>query len=302
MTRSRSPVHLLLAVLLMLAADVALADRATTLNLYLNGGRYWFDSSRLDGTPLQGFELELSDASGGGIGLGYSITDRWAMDAAIDYFSVGIKGIDKKVDVYNYHIDLFYHFLGSFCGAPCVWQPYMAFGVGEIRTEYKGPFNGPLSVSEGVAGSGADLDLVNGFSNAAAAGSLLPEDLDGLRWDWHRRQTMVNAGFGVKYQLGPRWQARADIRAFQGVEEGGVDGFLSVGIGYQWAEYPLVVRDTDADGYMDGVDRCPQTPPGIPVGSDGCPMDGDYDGVPNYLDRCPRTMAGVAVSEEGCPK
>ncbi|WP_237067856.1 outer membrane beta-barrel protein [Microbulbifer guangxiensis] len=269
MTRSR-PSVLLLSSLLALAADVAVADPETTFNLYLNGGRYWIDSSRLDGTPFEQFDLELSDTTGGGGGFGYSITDRWAMEGAIDYFSADIKDIDEKVDVYNYHVDLFYHFLGSFCGAPCVWQPYVAVGVGEVRIEYNGSFG--------------------------------PDDPEEFESDWHRRQTMVNAGFGLKYQLGPRWQTRADIRAFQGVEEGGIDGFLSVAIGYQWAEYPLVVRDTDADGYVDGVDRCPQTPPGLAVGPDGCPLDGDYDGVPDYLDRCPRTQGGVAVTEEGCPE
>ena len=255
------PLAGLLLLVLFAGAAPASADPETTLNLYLNGGRYWFDSGRLDGTPFQGFEP--SDTTGGGGGLGYSITDRWAMEGAIDYFSVDIKGIDEKVDVYNYHLDLFYHFLGSFCGAPCRWQPYVAFGVGEIRVDFDGTF----------------------------------ED----ETDWHDRQTMVNMGLGVKYQLGPRWQTRADIRAFQGVEEGGLDGFLSVGIGYQWTEFPTYWRDFDADGVIDNLDHCPQTPPGVAIGADGCPVDSDRDGVPDYLDRCPTTPIGVAVGESGCP-
>lgn len=263
MTKSRQPKPLVCSLFLLgvLSAAPTMADEETTLNLYLNGGQYWFDSDRLNGTPFRGFDLE--DTTGGGGGLGYSITDRWAMEGVIDYFSVGVEDIDEKVEVYNYHLDIFYHFLGRFCGNDC-WQPYVAFGAGEIRIDYDDSFDD--------------------------------------EFNWHDRQTMVNLGVGVKYQLGPRWQARADARVFQGVEEGGLDGFLSVAIGYQWYEYPRVIRDYDADGVVDGADRCPQTPPGIQVGGDGCPLDSDFDGVPSYLDQCPSTPVGTAVDENGCPQ
>lgn len=262
MTKSRQQPLLLLQLVLLtcLSSTPALADVETTLNLYVNGGYYWFDGDRLDGTPLEGFEPE--DSAGGGGGFDYMITDRWGMGGAVEKFSVRVKDIDEHVDVYNYHLDLFYQFAGLFCGNLC-WQPYVAFGAGEIR---------------------------------------INDDHSTVTFDdWHKRQTMVNLGLGIKYQLGPRWQARADARAFQGVEHGGVDGFVSVAIGYQWREYPTVVYDLDGDGVFDDMDRCPQTPPGVLVGGDGCPVDTDYDGVPNYLDQCPNTPMGVAVDEYGCP-
>lgn len=263
MTKSRQTLPPIFGLLFLTVfpALPALADEETTANLYLNGGQYWFDSGRLDGTPLDGFELH--DSTGGGVGYGYSITDRWAMEGVVDYFSVDVKDIDEKVEVYNYHLDLFYHFLGRFCGNEC-WQPYVAFGAGEVRVDFDHDF---------------DPDL-----------------------DWHDRQTMVNLGLGVKYQLGPRWQTRADLRAFQGVERGGLDGFLSVSIGYQWYEYTRVVRDYDGDGVVEGMDRCPQTPPGVQVLGDGCPTDSDDDGVPDYVDSCPGTPRGIAVDENGCRK
>ncbi|WP_250461723.1 outer membrane beta-barrel protein [Microbulbifer litoralis] len=263
-----------LLFLTIFSAPPVLADEETTANLYLNGGQYWFDSDRLDGTPLEGFKLR--DTTGGGIGYGYSMTDRWAMEGVVDYFSVSVKGIDEKVDVYNYHLDLFYHFLGRFCGNEC-WQPYVAFGVGEVRVDYRG-----------------DDDHYYGDDYG--------DNYDDYDYDWHDRQTMVNLGLGIKYQLGPRWQARGDLRAFQGIERGGLDGFLSVAIGYQWYEYTRVVRDYDGDGVFEGMDRCPQTPPGIQVLGDGCPTDVDYDGVPDYIDVCPGTPRGIAVDENGCRK
>lgn len=60
--------------------------------------------------------------------------------------------------------------------------------------------------------------------------------------------------------------------------------------------------DPDGDGVAVGKDRCPGTPPGIKVGADGCPRDSDGDGVPDYQDQCPNTAAGVQVNPKGCPR
>ncbi|MEC9362463.1 MAG: OmpA family protein [Sinimarinibacterium flocculans] len=58
--------------------------------------------------------------------------------------------------------------------------------------------------------------------------------------------------------------------------------------------------DADRDGVPDARDRCPNTPPGVQVDADGCPLDGDGDGVPDYLDRCPGTPPGAIVGPDGC--
>ncbi|MBC3540222.1 OmpA family protein [Rufibacter sediminis] len=57
--------------------------------------------------------------------------------------------------------------------------------------------------------------------------------------------------------------------------------------------------DTDGDGVSDRRDKCPDTPAGVQVDKNGCPLDGDGDGVPDYQDKCP-TEAGTAALE-GCP-
>ncbi|SEQ99655.1 Outer membrane protein OmpA and related peptidoglycan-associated (lipo)proteins [Solimonas aquatica] len=59
--------------------------------------------------------------------------------------------------------------------------------------------------------------------------------------------------------------------------------------------------DSDGDGVPDYLDKCPNTPKGIPVGADGCEIDSDGDGVPDRLDKCPNTPRGVQVDAEGCP-
>ncbi|WP_202922528.1 OmpA family protein [Sinimarinibacterium sp. NLF-5-8] len=58
--------------------------------------------------------------------------------------------------------------------------------------------------------------------------------------------------------------------------------------------------DQDGDGVPDYLDRCPNTPQGVQVGADGCPLDSDGDGVPDYLDKCPNTPAGAVVGPDGC--
>ncbi|WGL15494.1 outer membrane beta-barrel protein [Microbulbifer bruguierae] len=251
------PKRLLSSVILLLSSH-ALADREGTLTLYLNGGQYWFDDARLDGTPYVGLELE--DNAGGGIGFGYNITDRWAMEGVYDYFSVNIKDTDLDVNVQNYHLDLLYQFAGRFCGN-YDWQPYVVVGAGELRID---------------------------------------EDSFGYPDSWHQRQTMLNFGAGIKYRLGPRWQLRGDARGFQGVEEGGLDGFVSLAIGYQWGADP-VVYDRDGDGVFGEIDECPQTPVGIDVDGRGCPIDSDGDGIPDYLDQCAMTPMGTPVNQDGCP-
>lgn len=59
--------------------------------------------------------------------------------------------------------------------------------------------------------------------------------------------------------------------------------------------------DSDNDGVPDYLDKCPGTPIGIRVDSNGCPLDTDKDGVPDYLDKCPHTLVGVVVDTNGCP-
>jgi len=59
------------------------------------------------------------------------------------------------------------------------------------------------------------------------------------------------------------------------------------------------VKDSDMDGVSDKKDKCPNTPAGVAVDKNGCPIDTDGDGVADYMDDCP-TIAGL-TSLRGCP-
>ena len=60
-------------------------------------------------------------------------------------------------------------------------------------------------------------------------------------------------------------------------------------------------QDNDGDGIRNNQDQCPDTPAGVAVGDDGCPLDSDKDGVADYLDNCPGTPQDVSVNANGCP-
>lgn len=59
--------------------------------------------------------------------------------------------------------------------------------------------------------------------------------------------------------------------------------------------------DSDGDGVTDESDRCPDTPDGVKINDEGCPVDSDNDSVPDYLDKCPNTPVEIQVGPEGCP-
>ena len=77
------------------------------------------------------------------------------------------------------------------------------------------------------------------------------------------------------------------------------DIFYNVMAGINY--YVFGKKDSDKDGVDDDKDACPDTPEGVDVDENGCPIDTDRDGVPDYLDACSHTPAGVQVDSEGCP-
>ena len=93
----------------------------------------------------------------------------------------------------------------------------------------------------------------------------------------------------------------AGAAAIDGDEGGAIAGSAIVGaaLGYLACNYG--VADADGDGVADDLDQCPNTPEGVEVDENGCPLDEDGDGVADYLDKCPGTPAGVAVGPDGCP-
>ena len=154
-----------------------------------------------------------------------------------------------------------------------------------------------------------NLDLVNPFLNLrykltgedknfrpylfAGPGFLSDNSESGLNFD---------LGVGGKYYISPVTALYLEAGYINGIEttvagENTRDNLwkATVGIEFDFGK----TKDSDMDGVSDKKDKCPNTPAGVAVDANGCPIDSDSDGVADYMDDCP-TVAGL-TSLKGCP-
>lgn len=123
---------------------------------------------------------------------------------------------------------------------------------------------------------------------------------------------MLHAGLGFMKQMGDHLGYRADLR-YRVINNTDLtagdfsEPVLRVGLTYalgdrpkpKKARYTAAGFDSDGDGVMEDVDRCPGTPASTRVDANGCP-DSDADGVGDSVDECPDTPAGARVDARGC--
>lgn len=134
----------------------------------------------------------------------------------------------------------------------------------------------------------------------AGAARIFPQraDTSETKFAW-------NGGGGLMLRLTRVLSLRAEGRVVgyqvpepAGGEKTSVTSELTAGISIGLGLGP---SDRDRDGVVDRLDRCPDTPLGVRVDDQGCPLDSDGDGVPDGLDRCEGTTTGCAVDSNGCP-
>ncbi len=119
-----------------------------------------------------------------------------------------------------------------------------------------------------------------------------------------RTATTVGIGGGVRVMVENFVGVRLDVRNVMSAGDGDFDGSFNnfeTNIGASFILGGRTPRDSDSDGVIDGLDKCPGTPLGCWVDEKGCPKDSDGDGVCDGRDRCPNTPAGCPVDENGCP-
>lgn len=116
----------------------------------------------------------------------------------------------------------------------------------------------------------------------------------------------LEVGAGMRHFLNAHGTAvRGDVRlqeVFNYRADQDTNEYLDVrfNIGLEVPLSPRQITDSDGDGVNDTLDRCPNTPAGVTVTTEGCEADDDFDGVVNSLDKCPRTPSGVPVDSTGC--
>ncbi len=153
------------------------------------------------------------------------------------------------------------------------------------------------------------LDLVNPFLNLRFKLSDETKNLrpylfagPGFLWDNQEKGLNFDAGLGAKYYMSPNTAFYVEAGYIHSIDvvrgaETVKDKFLKATIGLEF-DFGKT-KDSDMDGVSDKKDKCPDTPAGVAVDANGCPLDTDGDGVPDYIDDCP-TVAGL-TSLKGCP-
>lgn len=204
-----------------------------------------------------------------GLRLGYNLTDNWALEGVVDYLKADLEG-GGDIEMLRYGGDLLYNFMPK-----SSLVPYLAVGFGGFTIDD--------SKTRGIVNYGGG---VKWFMTDNVA---LRADVRGLSYSFSNTYTNVEYTLGLHLAMGaPKPAAPKPVQEAVAPKAA-----------------PVVVvqppADSDGDGIIDDLDKCPGTPAGVVVDSKGCPLDSDGDGVFDYLDKCPGTPAGAAVDSKGCP-
>jgi len=178
-----------------------------------------------------------------------------------------------------------------------------------------------------------------GYENVSDERDLKKFHLTEVKDGEFNSHPFMHAGFGLAYKVpNNNLVLRAETKILQiigGDKEENNEVVAILGIGIPFGAIPtppapkLVIKDSDGDGVMDELDKCPDTPKGVAVDGSGCPLpepkmeiiketipmsfdnnecpikidgpDRDRDGVEDDIDQCPNTPCDFSVDKKGCP-
>jgi len=195
-------------------------------------------------TPFVGVQDFSHDRDAGkngvfGIGGEYQFSEHFGTELDYTRSFKGMQSGSTDVDYDRLSLDGIYY-IGNGVGFKSIYQPYLKLGVGHNRYDYD-------------------------------AG---PND----------QNTDIDAGLGVRIALVDRLALRAEAKAIHEVDDSQTHGLFTLGLSYAFggtskpveapapAPAPVVAApvDSDGDGVYDDKDKCPGTPRGREVDSDGC--------------------------------
>jgi outer membrane protein OmpA-like peptidoglycan-associated protein len=115
--------------------------------------------------------------------------------------------------------------------------------------------------------------------------------------------TQVNISLGLKINIQNKFLDDADKDLVKNKLDKCPDTPKGTKVNSEGCPIQVIRLDTDEDGVIDSLDRCPSTPKGEIVDVAGCSqsqLDDDNDGVFNNKDKCPASSKGIKVSIDGC--
>lgn len=235
-----------------------------------------------------------------GIRGGYNFTGNIGVEALYDYaISDATSGQPTDIKLHRFGGQALYHFFPD-----NIFVPYLAAGFSGVT----------------IVGTGFDNTTHGAFDYGVGAKYFLTDDV-AIRGDVRHilyrydSTTFSNVEFtlGAYFQFGGAPQkmkaiapAPEPVKVVAAPASAPTPEPVVVVAAPASAPEPVKVApappvDSDGDGVIDTLDKCPGTPQGVAVDGNGCPIDSDKDGVADYLDKCPATPAGVAVDAKGCP-
>jgi OOP family OmpA-OmpF porin len=278
----------MLTIILMLTAVVTVAQaevKAGSVSITPFAGGYFFERSQ-----------DLKDTAVYGLRAGYNFTKNIGLEGYFSYLQTEFQDQSQWEpwqDVYSFGIEGLYHFMPESRLVPFIaigfGGIYYGKGFNYINSSYGDDFEASQYTVD--YGAGLKFFLTDDIALRADVRDIIPLNSTKGNPDYFHNNLLVTLGINFAFG-GEKKIVEAKV------EEPKVEEPPAPVAPAAPAE---VVVDSDKDGIPDNLDKCPNTPAGVSVDKDGCPLDSDKDGVPDYLDKCPNTPAGVAVDKDGCP-
>lgn len=229
------------------------------------------------------------------LGLGLNFDQHWSVEGSGDYVETERDGSSTKYNFYSGRIGVLYHF-----NPVENLTPYVMAGAGALRID--GDDDGQFTYA-----LGAKLDVSDDVALRFEARHVVGIDIDSDHdINDTYNQFAITAGLTFKFGELPATADQYESQAGEvfGAEPASQSQPIVAPLAVPAAVTPA--EDSDNDGVIDVLDRCPVTPHGTSVDSEGCPatikfVDSDDDGVSDALDACSDTPVDVAVDIRGCP-
>lgn len=244
--------------------------------------------------------LDLNSGPTYGVRLGYDFTKRFGVEMDLGYVDTKYTEVapDRYTDVYNYRLEALYHF-----SPEKKLVPFVAAGFGGQTMNYRNTPKSDTTHFAGDYGVGLKYFLTDNVALRTDLRHVLGFASIENNLEWTFGLTFL---FGGSKPMAEKAVVREAAAAPVVLDTDGdgvpndLDKCLDTPAGVK-VDLDGCPLDTDGDGVYDYLDQCPDTPKGVKVDSNGCPLDSDLDGVPDYLDQCPDTKKGVKVDANGCP-
>lgn len=266
--------RLALAVLLAPMAAVSQAEITfTPFATYQS-----FDAQTVEQISGSAIAPDVEDKEGYGLSLGFRFTPAIGLEAHFARTETELEANNGDIRADRLSLDGYYTF-----NAAGKFSPYLLLGVGEGRLKPAG--NNTITDTIVNGGLGAFYRFTDKIALRMEAREVYNSDED---------LNDAVAMLGLEFSPGNKTD-EATAEPQPEPEQTPVEEVAAV------AAVAAIV-DADKDGVADVADKCADTPAGVQVDADGCPLDGDKDGVADISDKCPTTAAGVVVDETGCDK